>query len=63
MRDLVGFLRQGLVVDRRRRFRIEAEVELVLPAEVEAGAADSASSRSWAAGWPLARSAAWAAIL
>jgi hypothetical protein len=32
------------------------------PAEVEAGAA-RASSRSCAAGWPLARSAAWAAIL
>ncbi len=36
MRDLVGFLRQRLVVVAARGFGVEAEVELVLPAEVEA---------------------------
>jgi hypothetical protein len=38
MRHLVGVLGQRLVVEAARGFRIEAEVELVLPAEVEAGA-------------------------
>jgi hypothetical protein len=38
MRDLVGVLRQRFVVVAARGFGIEAEVELVLPAEVEAGA-------------------------
>ncbi len=36
MRDLVRFLRQGLVVEGPRRFRVEREVELVFPAELEA---------------------------
>ena len=35
MRDLVGFLRQRLVVEALCGVRIEAEVELVGPAEVE----------------------------
>src|SRR5579875_798443 len=35
MRALVGVLRQGLVVEFPGLFRIEAEVELVLPAEFE----------------------------
>jgi hypothetical protein len=38
MRDLVGVLRQRLVVIEPRGFRIEAEVELVFPAEIETGA-------------------------
>ena len=38
MRDLVRFLRQRLVVEGSRSLRIEPEVELVLPAEVEARA-------------------------
>src|SRR5947208_1809295 len=38
--DLVGFLRQGFVVEAFCGVRIEAEVELVGPAEVEAGAAE-----------------------
>lgn len=38
MRDLVGILRQGLVVEGACRVRIERQVELVLPAEVETGA-------------------------
>ena len=38
MRHLVRLLGQGLVMERARRFRIEREVELVLPAEFEAGA-------------------------
>ena len=62
MRDLVRFLRQGLVMEIPRRFRVEREVELIFPAELEA-ARDSASSRICAAGWPLARSAACAASL
>ena len=37
MRDLVGFLRQRFVVIGARGFGVEAEVELILPAEVEAG--------------------------
>ncbi len=39
MRRLVRLLGQGLVVEGARRFRIEAQVELVFPAELEAGAA------------------------
>jgi len=35
MGDLVGFLRQGLVVEEACRIRVEAEVELVDPAEIE----------------------------
>ncbi len=62
MGDLVGVLRQGLVVVGARRIRVEAEVELVLPAEVEPGAAQGVVAQL-RAGWPLARSAAWAAIL
>jgi hypothetical protein len=61
--DLGRVLRQGLVVELARPLRIQPEVELVLPAELEAGLADSALSRTWAPGRPLARSAAWAAIL
>ncbi len=38
MGDLVGFLRQRLVVEILYGVGIEAEVELVLPADVEAGA-------------------------
>jgi hypothetical protein len=38
MRHLVGLLRQRLVVEGCGGFRIEGEVELVLPAEFEAGA-------------------------
>jgi len=36
--DLVGFLWQRFVVIGAGGFRIEAEVELILPAEVETGA-------------------------
>ena len=60
MGDLVGFLGEGLVVEVAGGFRVEGEVELILPAELEPGA-ERASSRICAAGWPLARSAAWAA--
>ena len=64
MRHLVRFLGQGLVVEVPRGFRVQgSEIELVFPAELEPGAAQSASSRRCAAGWPLARSAAWAASL
>src|SRR5262249_23931313 len=38
MRDLVVILRQGLVVEPARRVGIERQVELILPAEVEARA-------------------------
>ena len=38
MRDLVRVLRQRFVVVFARRHRVEAEVELILPAEVKAGA-------------------------
>src|ERR1700722_2923139 len=38
MRDLVTVLRQGLVVEFARRVGVEGQVELVLPAEVEARA-------------------------
>ena len=40
MRDLVGVLGQGLVVVGARRVGVEREVELVVPAEVEAGAGE-----------------------
>jgi hypothetical protein len=60
--DLVRFLGQGLVVEVAGGFGVEGEVELVLPAELEAGAAERVVA-VLAAGWPLARSAAWAAIL
>ena len=36
MRDLVGFLGHGLVVELARLFGIEREVELILPAELKA---------------------------
>jgi hypothetical protein len=60
--DLGRFLGQGFVVEFARLVRIEAEVELVVPAELEArlGQRVVADLR---AGWPLARSAAWAASL
>ena len=38
MRDLGAFRRQGLVVEIACRFRVERQVELVFPAELEAGA-------------------------
>ncbi len=38
MRDLVRLLGQRLVVEVARGFGVEREVELVLPAELEAGA-------------------------
>jgi hypothetical protein len=38
MRDLVGFLGQRLVVEGFGGVGVEAEVELILPAEIEAGA-------------------------
>jgi len=60
--DLVGFLGQGLVVVGAGGVGIEPEVELVVPAKSKR-ARESASSRSCAAGWPLARSEACAAIL
>jgi hypothetical protein len=41
MRDLVRLLRQRLVVHGARAVRVEAKIELILPAELEAGA-DSA---------------------
>jgi len=40
MRDLVGFLRQRLVVEEPRGVRVEAEIELINPAEVKAGAVE-----------------------
>jgi len=46
----------------RGRSRVEAQVELVFPAEFEAGLAQRVVAYC-APGWPLARSAAWAAIL
>jgi len=36
MRDLAGFPGQGFVVEFARLVRVEAEVELVFPAEFEA---------------------------
>ena len=62
MRELVRLLRQRLVVIGARRVGIEREVELVLPAELEAGLRQRIVARA-APGWPLARSAACAAIL
>ncbi len=38
--NLVGVLRQGLVVEAPGGVRIETQIELVLPAEVEPGAAE-----------------------
>lgn len=35
MRDLVRLFRQRLVVELRRGFGVEAEIELILPAEIE----------------------------
>jgi hypothetical protein len=40
MGDLVGFLRQVSSWNFARGFRVQAEVELVFPAELEARAAD-----------------------
>ena len=37
VRDLRGIVRQGLVVEEFGRVRIERQVELVLPAKLEAG--------------------------
>src|SRR3546814_493868 len=59
---LGAFRREGLVVILLGCVGVQGQVELVAPAEFEAGAAE-ASSRIFAAGWPLARSAAWAASL
>ena len=42
---------------------VEAQIELVFPAEFEAGFAQRIVALVRAEGWPLARSAAWAAIL
>ena len=39
MGHFVGLFRQGLVVEIARGIGVEREVELVLPAELEAGAA------------------------
>ena len=62
MRHLGAVLRQGLVVEFLGGVGVEAEVELVRPAELEArlGQRVVAQLRT---GWPLARSAACAAIL
>ena len=62
VRDLGASLRQRLVVVLARGLRIEREVELVLPAELEARLRQRVV-RTARAGWPLARSAACAAIL
>jgi hypothetical protein len=62
MRHLGRVLGQGLVVVFLRRLRVQAQVELVLPAEVEARLAQRIVARA-APGWPLATSAACAAIL
>ena len=63
-RALLGALGgQGLVVELARRLGIEREVELVLPAELEARLATARRPSRARPGWPLARSAAWAAIL
>lgn len=62
MGDLVGLFGQGLVVEVAGGFGVEGEVELVFPAEIKARARDRIM-RTCAAGWPLARSAAWAASL
>ena len=40
MRDFMGFLGQRFVVEAARGVGIEAEVELVFPAEIEAGAGE-----------------------
>jgi hypothetical protein len=62
VRRLVGLLGQGGVVEFAGGFGVEAEVELVFPAELEPRAAERVVAQR-APGWPLARSAAWAAIL
>ena len=62
MRGLGAFGGEGLVVILLGGFGVEDEVELVAPAELEAGAAQRVVA-DLAAGWPLARSAAWAASL
>jgi hypothetical protein len=62
VRELVRVLGQRLVVELLGLLRIEAEVELVLPAELEARLGQRVVAHL-RAGWPLARSAAWAAIL
>ena len=62
VRQLRAVLRQRLVVELARLVRIEAEVELVLPAELEARLRQRIVA-DLRAGWPLARSAAWAATL
>jgi hypothetical protein len=52
---------QGFVVEFLRRLRVEGEVKLVGPAKLEARFVGVIPD--WAVGWPLARSAACAAIL
>ncbi len=38
MRDLVRLFRQGFVMHGARGFRVERQIELVFPTELEAGA-------------------------
>jgi len=57
-----AFLREGFVVEFAGALGVEAEVELILPAEFEAGFAQGVVA-VLGAGVPLARSAAWAASL
>ncbi len=40
MRGLVRLLREGFIVKASRRVRVETQVELILPAELEPGAGD-----------------------
>ena len=63
MRHLGRILGQRFIVECARGVGVQTQVELVFPAELEARLAQSASSRERAPGWPLATSAACAAIL
>jgi hypothetical protein len=62
VRELRARLRQRLVVELARLVGIEPEVELVVPAELEARLRDRVVA-DLRAGWPLPRSAACAATL
>ena len=62
MGHLGAVLGQGFIVVGLGRVGVQAQVELVLPAEVEARLGQRIVAQR-APGWPLATSAAWAAIL
>ena len=62
MRGLGAFLRQGLIVKFARGLRVERRLNWSSQRNSNR-ALLKALSRYCAPGWPLARSAAWAAIL